>query len=791
MIRKVATFLTLPLLLTGLLIAPVHTSALSGSQFKAGRIIDDAIFFNPVGMSASQIQNFFNVKVPVCDTYGTKMYNSTQTRSQWAAANGKPAPPYTCLKDYRQNTPERMGESGLCSYLPAKNNQSAAQIIHDVANACSLNPKVLIVLLQKEQSLVTDDWPWPEQYTKATGFACPDTAPCDPAYAGFFYQIHNAARQFKRYSVDKDLFNYRASRNNNILWHPNSACGSSTVYIENQATAGLYNYTPYRPNAAALNNLYGTGDSCSSYGNRNFWRMFNDWFGSTAASYIINVPGTSTLYLLSGGTRYGIPSQDVLRAYGFHTAPITSVSNSYLASLTDGGILSTLFTFEGSNTVRLADNSRHFGIPNSQTCDNWGLPCFNSNYQKQLSTFLSALIPSGGTVKGLMWTPYDSYSLMQNGQKRPYIPGDGIVDAGYTASSATPISTPINANKPAGNPIVSDDEFVAYEGSSVIYYHNAGSYYNFNSYTSLLAWSGDKKVHVDDKSALRNNPPAATGMLSNFVNNGTSKYYVDNGRKYDISAISTHWPNTVDHSFVAVALNRMPTSSVTTETIFRDYSTGAMYQVKDKKRNVFQSMKDFYASDGPSKPLVNVSGMLYRSLAAGYTLLGQGSLFETPSSGSVIFLVSKDGTKHSLLEFNQIQRLGLSAASVWDVNSDTSTVYLTANAFKDIIRAGSTHFTLTRDNKKVEISDNFKSKWGLDTADSVPLTSFVTDKIPSQKISPHFAVAKNGTIYYSHSGTKRPIGSFKRYVELGGYSGNTFQATDPFLASLPTGALLP
>ncbi|MFZ1523014.1 MAG: hypothetical protein WAS94_03260, partial [Candidatus Saccharimonadales bacterium] len=42
--------------------------------------------------------------------------------------------------------------------------------------------------------------------------------------------------------------------------------------------------TPYRPNQAALNNLYGTGDGCSAYGNRNFWRFYTDWFGSTRAN---------------------------------------------------------------------------------------------------------------------------------------------------------------------------------------------------------------------------------------------------------------------------------------------------------------------------------------------------------------------------------------------------------------------------------------------------------------------------------------------------------------------------
>lgn len=56
------------------------------------------------------------------------------------------------------------------------------------------------------------------------------------------------------------------------------------MLIRNQATASLYNYTPYQPNAAALAAGYGTGDACSSYGNRNFWNYFSDWFGNPAGS---------------------------------------------------------------------------------------------------------------------------------------------------------------------------------------------------------------------------------------------------------------------------------------------------------------------------------------------------------------------------------------------------------------------------------------------------------------------------------------------------------------------------
>ncbi|MDB5185891.1 MAG: hypothetical protein JWL85_414 [Candidatus Saccharibacteria bacterium] len=254
-------------------------SALSGGEFQAGRIMDDGVFFNPNNMSVQQIQEFLNAKVPVCDTNGTQMHSSGMTRAAYGASKGYPAP-FICLKDYRQDTTNKSAEAGLCNGHTA-GNKSAAQIIGEVANSCGVSPKVLLVLLQKEQSLVTDDWPWSVQYRSATGYGCPDTAPCDAEYYGFFNQVYAAARQFKVYAKNPASYNYRSLRDNFILYNPNTACGGSNIYIQNQATAGLYVYTPYQPNQAALNNLYGSGDGCSAYGNRNFWRMFNDWFGST------------------------------------------------------------------------------------------------------------------------------------------------------------------------------------------------------------------------------------------------------------------------------------------------------------------------------------------------------------------------------------------------------------------------------------------------------------------------------------------------------------------------------
>lgn len=281
-LKKIGFFATAILLLASMIsgYAVRPAAALSGTSFNAARIIDDPIFYDSSRMSVWDIQNFLNSKVPVCDTQGTQPYGGG-TRADYSASRGY-YPPFTCLKDYKEDVAGKPADQYCSAIGPAQ--KSAAQIIKEVSDNCSVNPMVLLVLLQKEQGLVTDDWPWSSQYQKATGFGCPDSAACDPAYSGFFNQVYAAAKQFQKYARNPSQYGYVANRSNYIQYNPNTGCSGSQVSIVGQATADLYNYTPYQPNQAALSNLYGTGDGCSSYGNRNFWRMYNDWFGSPVTS---------------------------------------------------------------------------------------------------------------------------------------------------------------------------------------------------------------------------------------------------------------------------------------------------------------------------------------------------------------------------------------------------------------------------------------------------------------------------------------------------------------------------
>jgi Repeat of unknown function (DUF5648) len=241
------------------------TTITRADSFNAGNIIDDSVFTNANSMSVVQIQNFLNSKVPVCDTYGSQASEyGGGTRAQWGQARYGQST-FTCLKDYNEG------------------GRSAAQIIYDTAQANNINPQVLIVLLQKEQGLVTDTWPLNIQYRSATGYGCPDTAPCDSQYYGLTNQLNWAAKMFRSIvNASPGWYTPYILGSNFIRYSPDASCGGSNVTIANRSTQALYNYTPYQPNAATLAAPMGTTVACGAYGNINFYRYFTSWFGGTS-----------------------------------------------------------------------------------------------------------------------------------------------------------------------------------------------------------------------------------------------------------------------------------------------------------------------------------------------------------------------------------------------------------------------------------------------------------------------------------------------------------------------------
>jgi peptidoglycan hydrolase-like protein with peptidoglycan-binding domain len=258
---------------------PAQAYTLNPADFNPGLIISDAEFYDDNAMTEAEIQAFLNAKIPNC-------------------TNGK------CLNVLRQDTVSRPatvidalrpGSPALCSAYTGGTGETAARIIFKVQKACRISAKAILVTLQKEQGLVTATAPSDTKLKIAMGMGCPDTARCDSFYFGFFNQVYYGASQLRRYSNPASMY-YRAPGSTaSIGFHPNASCGSSRVVIANLATNALYRYTPYQPNAAALANLWGTGNSCSAYGNRNFWRNYNSWFNLKAElkSQVAALPATT------------------------------------------------------------------------------------------------------------------------------------------------------------------------------------------------------------------------------------------------------------------------------------------------------------------------------------------------------------------------------------------------------------------------------------------------------------------------------------------------------------------
>ena len=190
------------------------------SKFNAGNIISDYTMSNVSTMNEAQIQEFLTSKNSCNDRNIQRAANFPGYK--YHIENGK----FVCLSE---ETFEYNGEK-----------QTAARVIFEASRDFQINPQVLITLIEKEQSLVTDTWPNHIQYRSATGFGCPDTAACDSKYYGFRNQVRNAARLF-RDVLDGGYTNYPLGENF-IYYNPNFACGGSKVNIENLATSALYRY---------------------------------------------------------------------------------------------------------------------------------------------------------------------------------------------------------------------------------------------------------------------------------------------------------------------------------------------------------------------------------------------------------------------------------------------------------------------------------------------------------------------------------------------------------------------
>ncbi len=214
----------------------------------------------------------------------------------------------SALTDYNSLSLEQIRDflisqgGSLAAYIDPLSKLPAYWLIWQVAQEYKINPKFILTMLQKEQSLITDPSPTQNQYDWAVGYSCYGGICLEP-YRGFYKQISSMANRF--------INHYLLDLNAPGKYLKNSSCTFTKwcvgVYKEtqdyqlifpgNKVTAALYTYNPYR--GGTLVDGYKIG------ANYNFWKIWQAWFSETLlirpSDTLVKTSTNDKVYLIQDG----------------------------------------------------------------------------------------------------------------------------------------------------------------------------------------------------------------------------------------------------------------------------------------------------------------------------------------------------------------------------------------------------------------------------------------------------------------------------------------------------------
>ena len=735
--------------------APQSASAADPALWNPGYIISDAIFYDGGAMSGDAVQGFLQQRVSSC-------------------ISG-----YTCLKDYAQATPSMAADS-YCARYAGSSRDRASDIIAKVGAACSINPKALLVLLEKEQSLVTSRSPSSGRYTSATGFSCPDTAPCDPAFSGFFYQVYYAARQFQRYAATPTQWNYQAGRVNNILYNPNSACGASGVYIQNKATAALYIYTPYQPNAAALSNMYGTGDGCSSYGNRNFWRIFTDWFGSPIeASSLMRTVDNSSVYLVSGNVKYPVPSIAILSSLA-PLGKIGYVSQSYLDKFTTGHVVGrSLRGPDGS--IYFYDSGMKLPFNSCTQAVNYGASCDPSGYVQLTEAQISSFV-TGPVLTSVLGTVEGSRYFIDKGTKAEIMDSNAQALAGIPAGINVLTENAV-AHLPLANPVIRDGAFLTTRGTGATSLLSQGTRYPIQPGSeSAVGVYTRTSGSLSQASVAR--IPASTTPYSGLIAVAANRYVVAADGRYALTGgglKASAQPVPVSQAF----LDTFPSKgTIAPGTFIKSPTKADVYVTMPSDIRAIAGWNALLSLTPPGQPvsITTISQTLVDSLTQGPVALDSGTMVRSPEEATV-YLMNGVTDRIAFSSFYYPVEAGFSTLTfatgerlaAYPLNTQLMSFGFVCGTSQYVAAGGQLHLV---DPLAVA---NYPFPY-------VTLDPFVCAQVKFGAPASSFIRTPDGSIYQLVDGKKRPITSMARFTAIS--KGQAWMnVVDLFASAIPTGPL--
>lgn len=195
---------------------------------------------------------------------------------------------------------------------------SATELIYRTAVANKINPKFILVLIEKEQSLVTGDNPSQRALDFATGYGCFTGQSCLDRWKGFPKQINSAAAQFRYYIENIDEYNFQPGKTVEVCNDSDNRCEYVTPV--NVSTAALYVYTPH------------------VHGNELFKRLWDKFFASEAIypdGTLLKVVGEPGIWVIQNGTKRAFLSKSALVSR-YNENAVIEVDKSDVDAFPDG-----------------------------------------------------------------------------------------------------------------------------------------------------------------------------------------------------------------------------------------------------------------------------------------------------------------------------------------------------------------------------------------------------------------------------------------------------------------------
>ena len=443
--------------------------------------------------------------------------------------------------------------------------RSAAQLIWDSSQMTGINPQVILVTLQKEQSLISGGFSSNDRMQTALdhalGFSCPDASGCSSQFGGFYFQLFGTvdaqgnhflgapASLMRSFSTPNgrgpmiDVNNstigspfVRSSHVGDTILLGNTQGGptnppaTQAVTLGDSATAALYRYTPHVYN-----------------GNYNFWKFYSSWFKYINGSFV-QINGSPIVYIVENGAMSQIPPF-VMMARGID--PKSVVTSSIPQSDYDSYDHGPIFAPPNNTTIKISgDSSGTYFVFED------GIRHPASSFiltQRKIdpnAAFTVSAADAGLFTLGSQLTPADGTLLQAQGSKTIYIAEQGKIYAltGFTFQQygfafkniVTLPALEVSSYQNGGFMLPLNGTLLKFSTGTTVYelkdqllHPISGTVFNLNhfSFKNVAVLTKDEVANATVGLALP--PPEGTYF---FVAENGNYYFYNNAAKHPISS---------------------------------------------------------------------------------------------------------------------------------------------------------------------------------------------------------------------------------------------------------------